>query len=398
MAKNTHLEHLEDDIFNQGFVGAKNAIEFLKSLRDMLTTGHGGGNTKVTVKWDGAPAIICGVDPENGYFFVGTKSVFAKTEPKVCYADEDIDLWYPGHPIADKLKQCLKLLPQTGITGVVQGDLLYTNTPPKVRMGGKDCYKFKPNTITYCVEAATDLGKKVAASQMGIVFHTRYHGPTLATMNASFGVDVSSMQSSKKVAVFSATFQNTNGIANLSTSEMTRLNNSITVAQRNLVAGKTFLNAIQQEKGNMSTVALFKIYFNQVIKTGRIPTSSQQMATGFKQFVEARYDAEIAKKKTEKAQKQWEEKKSKAIAYLNSNRSVMFSALSGFKNLIAAKEQVINKLKKIQGVGTFLEDEKGYRVTSPEGFVAIKDGTAMKLVDRLEFSRANFTVAKDWGK
>jgi hypothetical protein len=398
MAKNTHLEHLEDDIFNQGFVGAKNAIEFLKSLRDMLSTGSGGSATKVTVKWDGAPAIICGVDPENGYFFVGTKSVFAKTEPKVCYADEDIDLWYPGHPIADKLKQCLKLLPQTGITGVVQGDLLYTNTPPKVRMGGKDCYKFKPNTITYCVEAATDLGKKVAASDLGIVFHTRYHGETLATMNASFGVDVSKMQSSKKVAVFSATFQNTNGVANLNSSERNRLNNSINVAQRNLVAGKSFLNAIQEGKGSFAYTALFKIYFNQVIKSGKIPSSSAAMHREFISFVDMRYKAEIAKKKTDKARQQWEDRRADAIKYLNNNKSVMFSALSGFKNLIAAKEQVINKLKKIQGVGTFLEDENGYRVTSPEGFVAIKDGTAMKLVDRLEFSRANFTVAKDWGK
>ena len=63
-----------------------------------------------------------------------------------------------------------------------------------------------------------------------------------------------------------------------------------------------------------------------------------------------------------------------------------------------AKDKIINKLKKIEGVGTFLEDEDGYRVTSPEGFVAIKDGSAVKLVDRLEFSRANFTVAKNWSK
>ncbi len=398
MAKNTHLEHLEDDIFNQGFVGAKNSIEFLKSLRDMLSTGSGGSATKVTVKWDGAPAIICGVDPVLNLFFVGTKSVFAKTEPKPCYTNADVDRYYPNHPIADKLKQCLKLLPNTGITGVVQGDLLYTSTPPKVKMGGKVCYKFKPNTITYCVEAATELGQKVAVSDLGIVFHTRYTGPSLPEMNASFGVDVSKMQSNKKVAVFSATFQNTNGVANLSAAERNRLNNSINVAQRNLVAGKSFLNAIQEGKGSFAYTALFKIYFNQVIKSGRIPTNAAAMHRGFLSFVDMRYKAEIAKKKTDKARQQWEDRRADAIKYLNNNKSVMFSALSGFKNLIAAKEQVINKLKKIQGVGTFLEDENGYRVTSPEGFVAIKDGTAMKLVDRLEFSRANFTVAKDWGK
>jgi len=206
------------------------------------------------------------------------------------------------------------------------------------------------------------------------------------------------MQSNKKVAVFSATFQNTNGVANLSAAERNRLNNSINVAQRNLVAGKSFLNAIQEGKGSFAYTALFKIYFNQVIKSGRIPTNAAAMHRGFLSFVDMRYKAEIAKKKTDKARQQWEDRRADAIKYLNNNKSVMFSALSGFKNLIAAKEQVINKLKKIQGVGTFLEDENGYRVTSPEGFVAIKDGTAMKLVDRLEFSRANFTVAKDWGK
>ena len=398
MAKNTHLEHLEDDIFNSGYAGATNAINFLKSLRDMLTTGSGGGNTKVTVKWDGAPAIICGTDPITGAFFVGTKSVFAKTDPKPCFSDHDIDRHYPNHPIADKLKKCLALLPGTGITGVLQGDLLYTDTPPLTVMQGKKCFKFRPNTITYCVDADTELGKKVAASDLGIVFHTTYRGNTLPEMNASFGVDVSKFQNSKRVAVFSATFQNTNGIANLSVAEKTRLNNSIQTAERNLKAGKSFLDAIQNDKGSFAYTALFKIYFNQVIKEGRIPTNAAGMAQGFIKFVDTRYKAEISKKKTTKAQSDWEERRQKALLYLNNNKSVMFSALSGFKNLITAKEQVINKLKKIQGVGTFLEDENGYRVTSPEGFVAIKDGTAMKLVDRLEFSRANFTVAKDWGK
>ena len=142
----------------------------------------------------------------------------------------------------------------------------------------------------------------------------------------------------------------------------------------------------------------FTIYFNQVIRDGKIPPNAQGMAAGFTDFVEKRYQAEIAKKKTEKARKDWDEKRRKSLDYLNRNKSVMFSALSGFKNLIVAKEQVINKLTKIEGVGTFLEDEDGYRVTSPEGFVAIQDGSALKLVDRLEFSRANFTVAKDWGK
>ena len=397
MAKNTHLEHLEDDIFNNGYAGAQNAINFLTSLRDMLTTGNGGSNTKVTVKWDGAPAIICGTDPETGLFFVGNKSVFNKTTPKVCYSHADIDHWYDGN-LNQIMKQCLDQLKKLPIRGVLQGDLLYTKTPGITTMGGKRCYKFKPNTITYCVEAASGMGKKVANSTLGIVFHTTYTGETLQEMSAGFGVNVSSLQGVSDVAVFSSTFENVNGMANLTPGERQKLNNSISVANRNLSSARSFLNTIKNDKGAFAHNALFKIYFNQVIREGKIPPNAQGMAAGFTDFVEKRYQAEIAKKKTEKARKDWDEKRRKSLDYLNRNKSVMFSALSGFKNLIVAKEQVINKLTKIEGVGTFLEDEDGYRVTSPEGFVAIQDGSALKLVDRLEFSRANFTVAKDWGK
>ena len=121
------------------------------------------------------------------------------------------------------------------------------------------------------------------------------------------------------------------------------------------------------------------------------------MAKGFETFLNDRYKKEIIKKKTVKTQQAWEKRRADSVAFLNSNKTSLFAALSGFRNLMDAKNMIINKLKKIEGVGTFLEDESGYRVTSPEGFVAIKDGTALKLVDRLEFSRANFTVAKDWG-
>ena len=71
--KNLHLEHLEDNILNGGSQGGKEAVAFLRSLGEMLE--QGGADTRVTVKWDGAPAIICGVNPDNGRFFVGTKSV-----------------------------------------------------------------------------------------------------------------------------------------------------------------------------------------------------------------------------------------------------------------------------------------------------------------------------------
>ena len=317
MSKNTHLEHLEDDIFNNGYAGAQNALAFLEGLKGMLTTGSGGGNTKVTVKWDGAPAIICGIDPETDMFFVGTKSVFAKTEPKVCYSHEEIDLWYGGTGVNPKLIAAYDYLSKLPITGVIQGDLLYTETPPLVTMGGKRCYKFKPNTITYCVEKATEMGGKVGKSTVGIVFHTKYTGQTLAEMSAGFGVNVSGLQGVSDVAVFSSDFTNTNGIANLSAGEKNKLDMSMRTAKRNLDSSRKFLNEIGGTTKGMGPAALFKIYFNQVIKSGNMPTSSSQMLNGFKTFVEGRYAAKEAGVTTPKAKDNWAKKKEEAIKYLN---------------------------------------------------------------------------------
>ena len=63
--KNLHLEHIEDEIFNLGFRGARESINFLRSLRDMLS-GNSSNSVKVTVKFDGAPAIFVGTDPSDG--------------------------------------------------------------------------------------------------------------------------------------------------------------------------------------------------------------------------------------------------------------------------------------------------------------------------------------------
>ena len=121
-ARNTHLEHLEDEIVNNGYEGGLNAVNFLSSLRTMML-GSSGSKLNVSVKWDGAPAVFCGTNPENGKFFVGSKSIFNVT-PKINYTNRDIDRNHGGG-LADRLKICLKYLPRLGIRGVVQGDLLF---------------------------------------------------------------------------------------------------------------------------------------------------------------------------------------------------------------------------------------------------------------------------------
>ena len=397
MAKNTHLEHLEDDIFNSGTAGVTNSINFLKSLRDMLTEGDGGLAMKVTTKWDGAPAIVCGRNPQDGRFFVGTKSVFNKTSPKVVYSEADADRLYPGQTVGGILKNCLERLSTLPIQGVLQGDLLYQKKPPVIMLEGKRTYSFRPNTITYTVDVKSELGQKVGASKLGIVFHTEYTGTNMTDLMAGFGADVSKLQGKPEVAVFSSEFQNVGGAANLSKVERASVNRTILAAETNLRQGQTFIKGIQDVgKGPFTLPALFKVYFNQVVREGRVPPA-QIMSKQFCSFIDKKFTTEIAKKKTGKSKVEWMKRRNEAVKYLNTNRTSMNNALDGFKNLMDAKVMIINKLTKIKSVGTFLEEENGLRATNPEGFVAIKDGAALKLVDRLEFSRANFTAAKDWG-
>ena len=397
MAKNTHLEHLEDDIFNSGTAGVTNSINFLKSLRDMLTEGDGQTAMKVTTKWDGAPAIVCGRNPQDGRFFVGTKSVFNKATPKIVYSEADADRLYPNQTVGSILKECLQRLSTLPIQGVLQGDLLYQKTPSVIMLEGKQTYSFRPNTITYTVDVKSELGEKVGNSKLGIVFHTEYTGRTMQDLVAGFGADVSGLQGKPEVAVFSSEFTNVGGTANLSMVEKAQVNRTIMAAERNLRSGQTFVKGIQGVgKGPFTLPALFKVYFNQVVREGRVP-SAQIMSKQFCCFIDSKFNAEIGKKKTAKSRVEWMKRRNEAVRYINTNRSSMNSALDGFKNLMDAKVMIINKLTKIKSVGTFLEEEGGLRATNPEGFVAIKDGAALKLVDRLEFSRANFTAAKDWG-
>ena len=139
-----HLEHLEDEMLNYGVEGCKAAVSFLKELRKML--GHQESGGFMQTKWDGAPSLICGTDPNSGMFFVGTKSVFAKT-PKICYTDVDVDMYYEGD-LAEKLKFSLKYFSALGIKGIVQGDLLFTkSTLTTETINGERLYTFRPNTI-----------------------------------------------------------------------------------------------------------------------------------------------------------------------------------------------------------------------------------------------------------
>ena len=120
--KNLHLEHIEDEILNFGVPGGRAAINFVRSLRDMLA-GESRSSVNMTVKWDGAPAIFAGTDPSDGKFFVAKKSVF-NVSPKLYKTDAEIDADLSGDLNA-KFKVALAEFSKLGIKGVLQGDLMY---------------------------------------------------------------------------------------------------------------------------------------------------------------------------------------------------------------------------------------------------------------------------------
>ena len=393
--KNTHLEHLEDNILNDGSQGGKEAVAFLRSLGDMLDQGS--AEARVTVKWDGAPAIICGVNPDNGRFFVGTKSVFNKVSPKISYSENDVDSLYPPGQLAEKLKAAYKYLSTLSIPNVVQGDLLFTDDKYEAVIGGDTCIAFQPNTIVYAVPKDSEIGKKIDEAKFGIVFHTQYNGRTLDSMSASFG-DIN-IQGNTNVFVTSSDFKNASGEANMTRAEKTTYTNLVNKTEGSLKQASRFLDLMKTNNMNKFTLSImFKTFFNRYVREGRSLVGARATARDFAQYFSNALDKEIDSKKMKSTKDKYLELKNKGLKFINDNQQAIYMTVASYMNLQAAKNFMIRKLQKVNTFGTFLRTPDGYRVTAPEGFVAIRSGQALKLVDRLEFSRANFTADKNWEK
>lgn len=448
--KNVHLEHIEDLVYNEGYLGAQRALNYMEGLRKMFAQGEG-DPVRVTVKWDGAPAIICGTDPADGKFFVGTKSVFAKTEPKLCKSVADINKFYSEQEgLATKLKEALKHLSKLGIGNVLQGDLLFTPGDvatavlPSGDMGQEECYVFTPNTITYAVPVNSALGQRIAKAKIGIIFHTAYEGTSLPTMQASFGASVSGLNQTPSVWFDDAFYKDLTGRASLTPEEDNQLKGTLAAA------AATFRKINEKD-------------FNRIIFTGRVKTSGAEEQTEFAQYVKpfinsmvkggirignpteflknflafyhGKMEEEINKflkggdftpeqmelisqymtvhnqdeRKTISKQLVDAGIKAPIVAridrivekelFMENNSNILLGILAIYKRIIEAKGIILSKMKQIENIGTFIKTDDGYKVTAPEGFVAIgHDGGAVKLVDRIEFSRANFTATKSWRK
>lgn len=398
--KNTHMEHVEDNILNAGVNGTRQTINYLRSLRDMLA-----GNTKapvnVTVKWDGAPAIFAGTDPSDGKFFVAKKGIFNKN-PKVYKTAADVDADTSGD-LNTKLKLALEHLPALGIKGVIQGDFLYSSEDIKtVDIDGESYITFHPNTLVYAVPKKSALAKQIIASRIGVVWHTTYRGDSFESMSASFGKEIASgLKKTKSVWSVDALYKDISGNATFTKAET----DSITAILSN--AGKIFqklpASVINDISDDPELLMRTKTYINTKVRVGQRIGTPKVFVSGLVDYINTYYQKEMDKVKTEKAKSEKDAKRKQILSYFSKHKPSDVIALFELYNLIVdAKLMVVRKLDKAKSIDTLLLTQDGYKVTEQEGFVAI-DHTgknAVKLVDRLQFSYSNFSpdIIKGWQK
>jgi hypothetical protein len=396
--KNTHMEHVEDLVFNEGVAGTRKAINFLRDLRDMLA-GHSKSKITATVKWDGAPAIFAGVDPRDGKFFVAKKGIFNK-EPKVYKTNADIDAELSGE-LADKFKTALREFSKLGIkSGVYQGDLMFTDDKKVETIDGEKYVTFHPNTIIYAVPFASELGKKIKSAKVGVVWHTTYEGTSFESMRASFGKTiVDKFKEVPSIWMDDANYKDYSGVATFTDSETKELTKILSQAGAlfNSISAQT-LNAISQDEDLLMAVKTFN---NSKIRQGKALGNAKEHVKELFHWIHDKYEKEIEKKKTPAGKKTQEDKRKKILSFFAHHDQNQIAAIFELVILIGnAKQRIIEKMNQASSINTFLKTSNGFKVTSVEGFVAIDHltGGAVKIVDRMEFSKANFSadVIKGW--
>ena len=397
-AKNLHLEHLEDEIINQGIDGGRGAINFLRALRDMMK-GNAKSGINMTVKWDGAPAIFCGKHPETGQFFVAKKSLFNKTPLYYTTEQEIKDSPDLNANLKEKFTVAFQCLSKLSWNTIMQGDLMYTSDKKMTNIDGESFITFQPNTIFYAVQTDSELGKKIAKSKMGIVFHTTYTGSTIEDLGASFGADISKLGSNSDVWMDDATYKDVSGKGSMTAKETLALSQELTKA------GKAFhgikkndLNKFQALQDNIAAKKglTYKTYCNQLVRKQKFNPSYEEYLSNFEKHWSEKI---VAKLKTEKNKTIKQDIGDSLYKEIRALKKLITNLTAFMGHLVVAKQLIINALNRVKSIGTFKRTANGFEVVNQEGYVAIdRKGSAVKLVDRMEFAYNNFTALKAWDK
>ena len=368
-----------------------------------ITTGTGNFYVKVGKSYvlvHNSPAVFCGINPDNGKFFVGSKSIFNK-DAKLNYTPQDIDDNHGHAPgLVSKLKVALRYLPKLGIKGILQGDMMFAKDDIIERnIDGVDYITFQPNTIVYAVPSDSKLASAMTAAQLGIVFHTSYSGATMDDMKASFNIDIKNLNTTKDVWFRDAYFIDASGTVTFTESETEKINSILSdVGSIFKTVNASILNKISTTETYLTHIKTFN---NTKVRAGEQIKDTEKHVKELMKWVEDKMNKDIISAKMEKTKKKKQQEKTEVMRFYRTS-SVELKKIFDIQNgIVDAKNMVIKKLQQLKQVtSAFLKTDDGFKVTNPEGFVAVDKlkGNATKLVDRLEFAHANFTAAKNWTK
>jgi len=262
----------------------------------------------------------------------------------------------------------------------------------------QDFYVFTPNTITYAVATDSQIGKRIASARLGIVFHTVYSGSKMSNLKASFG-SIKGFPKISSIFVTDATYTDASGSATFNNTEMTQFDNIIAMAEGSLSKAEKFLNQFNSSEP-LSVGYKLKSFFNNFIKNTQGDIAKvKELIDMFRSYYANMLQQEVDAVSKDETKKKYRTIRDNGLDFIDRNEQSLYFTIASWVSLQRAKNFLIRKLNQIQSIGHFIRTPNGYKVTNPEGYVAVdRVKGAVKLVDRLEFSRANFTIAKDWVK
>jgi hypothetical protein len=292
-----------------------------------------------------------------------------------------------------------------GITGVLQGDLMFTDDIDTETIDGTKYYTFQPNTIVYAVPIDSDLGKIIKKAKIGVVWHTTYTGDALQDMKASFGVNITSLNKPSSIWMDDATYKDTSGKSTFTakeTEKVTAILSQVGKTFQKINANKlrSFIKLQESMTGTIAGASL-KTYNNSKVRAGEKINNPSAHAKGYEKWVEISIQKQIDKVKSPAGKKKYENIQKEYVREVGKHTGNLVQIITFQNFLVEAKMLIVKKLNSVKGLtDTFIKTANGFKVTNPEGYVAIDrvSGGAVKLVDRMEFSFNNFTALKAWDK
>lgn len=398
--EDTHSLHMEDSIL-KGKAYISRMLGFYNQVFDTLTGSIDKEKPGITVKIDGAPAITMYTKfPGLKGPGVSTKSIFNAT-PKVYTTDEEIEADDRSPELKAKLKAALKLAKAKIIPAgeIWQGDLLFTKGDIKnyTDDNGQKYIYFKPNTLVYALPVGSDGAKKALASDIGIVFHTRYKGSSVQTVKQSNDASTDELNGIPEWAfVLDARLPNLSGVQTLSDKEASDIEDSlydlhslcseiVNDADYDLLVNNTdFINfyvmTLQNNKVDKSELIDPETFVDELHKwvTGKMRKEYQGL--------------EKLKTKAGRDKKRisLDDKSKDLHTIIETNEPLLHKIAEALYIAADVKNKFITKLNSVNKWVNKIETTFGMKDTNGEGFmVSDVDGNFVKLVDRSAFSYFN---------